>query len=132
VSDTGIDVVRDFLEALAKPDTAYATSLLSPDIEWRNTGLPTFRGRRVHGMLRDMERRRVGFDVVIHHIATDGDAVLTDRTDFLFKGRVRTAFHVSGTFTLRDGLITVWDDHYSPAGLLGGLVTGTFRGLRRR
>jgi len=130
MADTSpINVVRDFLEALAEPDTERATSLLSPDIEWLNTGLPTFRGRRVHGMIRDMERRKVGFDVVIHHIAADGDVVLTDRTDVLMKGRVRTEFWVCGTFTVVDGLITRWDDHFSTGNLLKGLITGTFRGL---
>ena len=126
---TPITVVRDFLEALAVPDTERAVSLLAPDIEWLNTGLPTFRGPRVHGMLRDMEKRKVGFDVEIHHIAADGDVVLTDRTDVLIFGKVRTAFWVCGTFTVADGLITRWDDHFSTGNLLKGLVTGTFRGL---
>jgi limonene-1,2-epoxide hydrolase len=130
MADTSpINVVRDFLEALAEPDIERATSLLSPDIEWLNTGLPTFRGRRVHGMVRDMERRNVGFGVVIHHIAADGDVVLTDRTDILTKGKVRTEFWVCGTFTVVDGLITRWDDHFSTGNLLKGLITGTLRGL---
>ena len=127
-----VTVVREFLEALAEPDTELATSLLSPDIEWLNTGLPTFRGSRVHGMLRDMERRNVGFDVEIHHIAADGDVVLTDRTDILMKGRVRTAFWVCGTFTVRDGVIVRWDDHFSTGNLLKGLITGTLRGFGRQ
>ena len=130
MADTSpITVVRDFLDALAEPDSERAVSLLSPDVVWLNTGLPTFRGRRVHGMLRDMERRNVGFDVVIHHIAADGDVVLTDRTDILMKGRVRTEFWVCGTFTVSDGLITRWDDHFSTGSLLKGLVKGSFRGL---
>jgi limonene-1,2-epoxide hydrolase len=125
-----IAVVREFLEALAQPDTKRAVSLLSPDIVWLNTGLPTFRGSRVHGMLRDMERRRVGFDVVIHHIASDGDVVLTDRTDVLTFGPVRTEFWVCGTFTVRDGVIVRWDDHFSTGNFLKGLVTASVR--RRR
>ena len=130
MADTSpITVVRDFLEALAEPDSDRAVSLLSDDVEWLNTGLPTFRGRKVHGMLRDMERRSVGFDVVIHHIAADGDVVLTDRTDILMKGRVRTEFWVCGTFTVSEGLITRWDDHFSTGNLLKGLVKGSFRGL---
>ena len=127
-----VAVVRDFLTALAEPDTERATSLLSPDIVWLNTGLPTFRGSRVHGMLRDMERRNVGFDVEIHHVAADGEIVLTDRTDVLVFGPVRTAFWVCGTFTVRDGVIVRWDDHFSTGNLLKGLLTGTFRGFGRR
>ena len=123
MTDVNIAVVRDFLEAMAEPDTKRATSLLSPDVEWRNTGLPTFRGKRVHGMIRDMERRRIGFGVEIHAIAAEGDQVLTDRTDYLWKGPIRTGFWVRGTFTVRDGLITVWDDAFSLGNLLKGFVT---------
>jgi limonene-1,2-epoxide hydrolase len=121
-SGDSMTVVRDFLEALAVPDTKRALALLDPDIEWRNTGLPTFRGKRVFGMLTDMERRRVGFGVEIHAIAAQGDVVLTDRTDYLWKGPIKTGFWVRGTFTVRDGLITVWDDAFSVGSLLKGFV----------
>ena len=125
-----IAIVREFLTALAQPDTERATSLLSPDVVWLNTGLPTFRGRRVHEMLRDMERRRVGFGVEIHHIAADGDVVLTDRTDVLTFGKVRTAFRVCGTFTVQNGHIVRWDDHFSTGSLLKGFITGRIRRAR--
>jgi len=132
MSEQNVALVRDFLEAMAGPDIERAVALLSPDVEWLNTGLPTLRGRRVHAVLRDMPRRRIGFDVEIHHIAGEGDVVLTDRTDVLWKGPVRSAFWVCGTFTVRDGLITRWDDHYSAGNVLKGLVVGTFRSLTRR
>ena len=115
-------VVSEFLEALAGPDTDRALALLAPDVEWRNTGLPTFRGRRVFAMLRDMEKRGVGFDVEMHAIAEQGDLVLTDRKDYLWKGRLKTGFWVRGTFTVRDGLITVWDDAFNLGNLLKGFV----------
>lgn len=123
MSAANVAVVRDFLQALAKPDTELAVSLLDDDVEWHNTGLPTFRGKRVFGMLRDMERRRIGFGVDIHHIAAEGDIVLTDRTDYLRKGPVKTGFWVRGTFTVRDGLVTVWDDAFSLGNFLKGFVT---------
>lgn len=133
MSQANVAVVRDFLQALAEPDTERAVDQLDPEIEWLNTGLPTFRGPRVHAMLRDMERRQIGFGVTIHAIAGDGDGdtVLTDRTDVLTYGRLRTDFWVCGTFTLRDGLITRWHDHYSTANLLKGLILGTARARRR-
>lgn len=122
-ADDNVAVVREFLEALAVPDIERATALLALDIEWRNTGLPTFRGKRVFGMLTDMEKRRVGFGVEIHSIAAQGDRVLTDRTDYLWKGPLKTGFWVRGTFTVRDGLITVWDDAFS----MGNLLKGFFK-----
>jgi limonene-1,2-epoxide hydrolase len=122
MTDANIAVVRELLEALAVPDIPRASALLAPDVEWLNTGLPTFRGERVRGALRDMEKRGIGFGVEIHAIAADGDRVLTDRTDYLSKGPLRTGFWVGGTFTLRDGLITRWDDHFSFGSLLKGFV----------
>lgn len=127
MSEANIAVVRDFLTALAVPDIESALSHLDPEVEWLNTGLPTFRGRRVFGMLKDMERRRIGFDVEIHHIAADGDVVLTDRTDVLAKGPLRTEFWVCGTFTLREGRIVRWDDHFSSGNLIKGFLKGTLR-----
>ena len=117
-----VTVVREFLEALAVPDTDRAVELLGLDIEWRNTGLPTFRGKRVFSMLKDMERRRVGFGVEIHAIAEQAGLVLTDRTDYLWKGPVKTGFRVRGTFTVRDGLIVIWDDAFSWGNMLKGFV----------
>lgn len=132
MSAEDVAVVRNFLYALAEPDIDTAVGLLAPDVEWRNTGLPTFQGRRVHAMLRDMEKRRIAFGVEIHAIASDGERVLTDRTDVLAFGKVRTEFWVCGTFTVRDGLITLWDDHFSMGGFFGGFVRGTRKALRGR
>ena len=41
-----VSVVTTFLDALAAGDSRTAVDLLDPDVEWRNTGLPTLRGRR--------------------------------------------------------------------------------------
>ena len=49
--------------------------------------------------------------------------VLTDRTDVLRKGKWETSFWVRGTFEVRDGKITLWDDAFSwptsPGSLIG-------------
>lgn len=99
--------------------------LLAPDVVWRNTGMPTFRGPKVAGMLRDMERRGIGFRAEIHHIAGDGDVVLTDRTDYLRYRRWEAGFWVCGTFEVRDGRLCLWDDHFS----MGNVVAASIRGL---
>ena len=44
-------------------------------------------------------------------------SVLTDRTDVLRKGKWETSFWVRGTFEVRDGRITLWDDAFSWARL---------------
>jgi limonene-1,2-epoxide hydrolase len=87
--------------------------------------MPTFRGAKVVGMLRDMERRGIGLRVDLHHVASNGPIVLTDRTDHLSYKRWESAFWVCGTFEVRDDLITLWDDHFS----IGNVLTGSIRGL---
>jgi len=125
-------LVRDFLNLLAVPDTAAAVELLHPDVEWRNTGLPTLRGRRVGGALLDLERRGVGVAIEMHHVASSGDVVLTDRTDTITFKRFRTSFWVRGTFLVEDGRIVLWDDAFGWGSLLGGSVAGLGRLIRGR
>jgi len=123
-------VVRDLMSLLADGDSDAAIALLGEDVEWRNTGLPTVRGRdRVGGLLRDMVKRGIGFEVRMHHLAADGDIVLTDRTDVLRYGRFETAFWVCGTFQVRDGQVVLWDDHYSEANFLAASLKGAAQAL---
>lgn len=120
-----VDLVRRFLTLLETGQADAAVDLLAPDVVWRNTGMPTFRGPKVAGMLRDMERRGIGFRAEIHHIAGDGDVVLTDRTDYLSYRRWESGFWVCGTFEVRDGRLYLWDDHFS----MGNVVAASIRGL---
>ncbi len=122
-----VSVVTTFLDALAAGDSRSALDLLDVDIEWRNTGLPTLRGRRATGALVSMEKRGVGFGYTMHAAAAEGDVVLTDRTDWLSLGRWRSEFWVRGTFTLRHGKIAVWDDAFS----MGNFASASALGLMR-
>ena len=117
-------IVSSFLTLLEQHRAGEAIALLSPDVEWHNTSMPTFRGPRVAGMLRDMERRGVGFRVDLHAIAADGDVVLTDRTDHLSYGRWTSSFWVCGTFVIDEGRIRVWNDRFSPGNVLVASVRG--------
>ena len=121
-------VVRRFFALLIAKEAAAAAELLADDVEWRNTGFPTIRGgRRVAGLLRDMEKRRISFSADLHHVAASGPIVLTERTDYLGAGRFAADFWVCGTFRVEDGRIVLWDDHFS----LGNFVTGVGRGAVR-
>lgn len=125
-------IVRSFLGLLERGEAEAAVALLHDDIEWRNTGLPTVRGRRVAGMLRDMERRRVRFSAELHHVAVAGDVVLIDRTDVLRIGRWETTFWVRGTFEVVDGKIRLWDDAFSWGDFARGSLMGLVRAVRAR
>jgi limonene-1,2-epoxide hydrolase len=124
-------VVREFL-ALLETDPDASVALLHDDVEWRNTGMPTIRGRRAFGMLRDMKNRKIGFAAVMHHVAADGDVVLTDRTDILTFGRWQNSFWVRGTFEVVDGKIRVWDDAFSWGAFTRSSLMGLVRAVRPR
>jgi len=122
-------VVRDLLDHLAAGEVEEAIDLLDVDVVWRNTFLPTFRGPQVAKALRDMVARGIDFEVVHRHLATDGDVVLTDRTDVLSYGRWRSEFWVRGTFEVRDGKVLVWDDAFSWVDAIGSGVAGLVKGV---
>lgn len=128
-----ITTVREFFAALEMGAAEEAIDLLHPDIVWKNTSLPDVKGvRRVGGVLRGLRRDWLGFGVDLHHIAADGDIVLTDRTDYLRFGPVRTGFWVTGTFELRDGRIILWHDHFSWENFLRGTAVGLARAALTR
>jgi limonene-1,2-epoxide hydrolase len=123
-------IVRTFLERLAAEDIDGALELLDPEVVWKNTGMPAFRGERVRGMLRDMKQRGIGFGVQWHHVAASGDVVLTDRTDVIKAGSWETSFGVRGTFEVRNGLIVLWDDAFSWLEMLQSGAVGLVKMLR--
>ncbi|MEV5833896.1 limonene-1,2-epoxide hydrolase family protein [Nocardia sp. NPDC052112] len=122
-----ITTVREFFAALEIGAVGEALELLHPDIVWKNTSLPTVGGGLTRKILRGLNRDTIGFAAEMHHIAADGDFVLTDRTDILRVGPLRIAFWVCGTFELRDGRIILWDDHFSWENFLRGTVVGLVR-----
>lgn len=125
--------VREFFTALELGAVSEALELVHPDIVWKNTSLPDVRGYdRVAKLLRGLNREQFGFAADMHHIAAQGDIVLTDRTDVLRFGPVRISFWVTGTFELRDGRIILWHDHFSWENFLRGTVVGLVRTVLRR
>jgi limonene-1,2-epoxide hydrolase len=122
------EVVRHFLELISTKRADEGAALLADDVAWCNSGWPAIRGgARVGGMLRDMDRRGIDFAAVVHHLAADGEHVLTVRTDRIGYRRLRTEFPVQGTFRVESGRIVLWDDHFSHLRLL----TSALRNLLR-
>jgi limonene-1,2-epoxide hydrolase len=125
-------VVRAFFAALEDRAIKQALDLADPRIVWRNTSLPTMRGKVVAWLLKGMDRDWMGFRADFHHIAASGDVVLTERTDYLRIGPLEIDFWVCGTFELKDGRIVLWHDHFSWGNVLGGTLRGLFRMGRPR
>ncbi len=120
-------VVRNLLAHLAADEVEEAIELLDVDVVWKNTYLPTFRGPQVAKNLRDMVTRGISFDVTMHHLAADGDVVLTDRTDVLSYGAWSSDFWVRGTFEVRDGKVVLWDDAFSWVDVMTSGIAGLVR-----
>ena len=136
LSDVGnARTVENFLYALQDEDFDAAEALISEHLVWQNVGYPTLRGGpRIMALFR-RGQGRVGFEVKIHRIATDGNAVLTERTDALIFGPVRLQFWVCGTFEVHADRITLWRDHFdsfdffvkAPLRAIGGLLVPSLR-----
>jgi limonene-1,2-epoxide hydrolase len=117
--------VETFLYALQDEDFATADSALADNIVWQNVGFPTIRGReRIMKLFRRGEGR-FGFEVKIHRIAAEGNAVLTERTDALIIGRLRLQFWVCGVFEVHAGRITLWRDYFD----MFDFTKATLRGI---
>jgi limonene-1,2-epoxide hydrolase len=127
--------VETFLYALQDEDFDTADSALADNIEWQNVGLPTIRGRRRVVKIFRGGQGRMAFEVKIHRIAADGNAVLTERTDALIFGPVRLQFWVCGVFEVHGGKITLWRDYFdlfdvcvkAPLRAVAGLVVPSLR-----
>ena len=124
--------VQAFFAALEDRAVPQALALADDKIVWRNTSLPTVKGKMVARLLKGMDKDWMGFRADFHHIAATGDVVMTERTDYLRLGPLEIDFWVCGTFELRDGRITLWHDYFSWTNVLGGTVRGAFRMLRGR
>jgi limonene-1,2-epoxide hydrolase len=131
------DVVREFLLALQEDDLDRSLALLAEDVEWINVSLPTVHGRRaVERIFRLAQKAGGGFRVHFHAIASEGDVVLTQRTDAMTFGRFEHRFWVAGRFEVTDGQITIWRDAFDWGDFLVGFVRALLGvvspGLNRR
>lgn len=117
--------VESFLYALQDEDFDTAEAAMADNIEWQNVGYPTIRGRRRIMSIFRRGKGRVGFEVKLHRVAAEGNAVLTERTDALIIGPVRMQFWVCGVFEVHGGRITLWRDYFD----MFDVVKGTVRGL---
>jgi limonene-1,2-epoxide hydrolase len=120
------EVVKAFLLALQAGELDRALELLDENVTYINVTLPTVRGRRgVDRLFRPAyEKLHGGFRVYFHAIASEGNTVLTDRTDELIMGRVRQRIWVYGRFEVAGGKITLWRDSFDWFDVLVGLVRG--------
>ena len=122
-----------FLAALERLDIDGALALAADDIVYQNVPLPPARGKAaVEKQLRLLARYGTGFEARTHHIAADGQVVLTERTDVLRAGAFEAEFWVCGTFEVRDGEIVLWRDYFDWATALVAGARGAGKALLAR
>jgi limonene-1,2-epoxide hydrolase len=120
-----IETVRAFLRSLEDRNLDRALSLASADVVYQNVPLPPARGaREFEKQMRFFEKVVDRFEARIHHIAADGNVVLTERTDIIERGGMRLSFWVCGTFEVRDERIALWRDYFDWAALSVAFLRG--------
>ncbi len=109
-------VVRDFCAAASTRDPAVLRAFFSDDVVYHNIPMAPAEGieatMAVIGMFLGMCD---ALEFQVHHLASDGTTVLTERTDvFTIKG-TSAPLPVMGAFSVADGKITAWRDYFDMA-----------------
>jgi limonene-1,2-epoxide hydrolase len=109
-------VVRDFCAAASTRDPALLRSFLADDVVYHNIPMEPAEGIEAAMAVIDMFLGMCeALDFEIHHLASDGSTVLTERTDtFTIKGKT-APLPVMGAFHVTDGKITAWRDYFDMA-----------------
>jgi limonene-1,2-epoxide hydrolase len=118
-------VVRDFCAAASTRDGDVLRAYFADDIVYHNIPMDPAEGIEATMAVIDMF---VGMcdalEFEIHHLASDGTTVLTERTDtFTIKGTT-SPLPVMGAFHVVDGKITAWRDYFDMAQVTAMFAAG--------
>lgn len=109
-------VVREFCAAASTRDPKVLRGFFADDVVYHNIPMEPAEGIEATMAVIDMFVNMCeGLDFEIHHLASDGETVLTERTDkFTIKGKT-APLPVMGAFHVADGKITAWRDYFDMA-----------------
>jgi limonene-1,2-epoxide hydrolase len=106
-------VVRDFCAAVSHRDPELLRPFFSEDVVYHNIPLEPAEGIEA---TMEMMQMFVGMceqlDFEIHHLASDGSTVLTERTDHFTMSGKSAPLPVMGAFHVLDGKIIAWRDYF--------------------
>jgi limonene-1,2-epoxide hydrolase len=110
------EVVRDFCAAASTRDPAVLRAFFSDDVVYHNIPMEPAEGIDATMAVIDMFLGMCdALEFELHHVASDGTTVLTERTDiFTIKGK-SAPLPVMGAFEVVDGKITAWRDYFDMA-----------------
>jgi limonene-1,2-epoxide hydrolase len=109
-------VVRDFCAAASRRDPQELRAFFSDDVVYHNIPMEPAVGIDATMAVIDMFLGMCdALEFEVHHLASDGSTVLTERTDiFTIKG-TSAPLPVMGAFHVVDGKITAWRDYFDMA-----------------
>lgn len=109
-------IVEHFIAAWNRLDIAGAFDMMAEDAVWHNIPMGPATGLAEMQAVMAQFPPVEGIEFVTHHIAANGNVVLTERTDkFLVAGKWR-ALRVMGTFEINTaGKIQHWRDYFDLA-----------------
>ena len=109
-------VVRDFCKAVSSRDPEVLRAFFSDDVVYHNIPMDPAEGiEATMAVINMFVAMCDDLEFEVHHLATDGSTVLTERTDtFTIKGTT-APLPVMGAFHVVDGKITAWRDYFDMA-----------------
>ena len=111
---TPIDIVKDFCAAWDRLDWQTIYGHLADDLFYHNIPMaPTHGIAAFKAFFAGFPVSEAAFE--IHHIAANGNIVMTERTDRFLLGGNPIVIRVMGVFEIRDGKIAVWRDYFDMA-----------------
>ena len=117
-------VVRDFCAAVSKRDPEVLRPFFSDDVVYHNMPMDPADGlEATMGVISMFMGMGEAVEFEIHHLASDGSTVLTERTDRFTIGGKEASLAVMGAFHVVEGKITAWRDYFDMA-----QVTAIFSG----
>jgi limonene-1,2-epoxide hydrolase len=109
-------VVREFCAAASTRDPEILRGYFADDIVYHNIPMEPAEGiEATMGVINMFVGMCDALEFEIHHLASDGSTVLTERTDtFIMNGKT-APLPVMGAFHVADGKITAWRDYFDMA-----------------
>ncbi len=109
-------VVQDFCAAASTRDPQVLRSFFSDDIVYHNIPMEPAEGIDATMAVIDMFLGMCdALEFKVHHLASDGTTVLTERTDIFTINGKSAPLPVMGAFHVVDGKITAWRDYFDMA-----------------
>jgi limonene-1,2-epoxide hydrolase len=114
--DAAEQVVRDFCAAVSGRDAEKLRPFFSDDVVYHNIPMEPAEGIDATMAVIDMFIAMCeGLSFEVHHLASDGATVLTERTDTFTMNGKTAPLPVMGAFHVADGKITAWRDYFDMA-----------------